>query len=185
MDKRELRRQLKAERAQVPSASRAVWDGAIRQALTGLPAFQRVRRVMTYLSIGWEVDTWGIVEELKRQGKEIYVPVVQREPKGLIPALYTEKENLVPRAFGILEPPPGTPSLRPSELDLIIVPGLALTPEGFRIGYGGGYYDRLLAETDAVSVGLVYSAFIRAFAPDPWDRPVDFLASEEGLMGRK
>jgi len=185
MDKRELRRQLKKERAQVPKETRAAWNQEIRKALLQLPAYGEAHRVMVYLSFGWEVDTWGIVEDLEQRGKEIYVPVVQKQPKALAPTLYAGRENLVPAVFGILEPPAGTPTLPPEELDLIIVPGLAFTPSGFRIGYGGGYYDRLLAAAAAPTVGLVYSAFIRSFQPDPWDRPVDFLATERGLLGRK
>lgn len=149
MAKAELRRQLKAERAEVPPERRAVWDAQIRRFLAELPAYQGARRIMTYLSIGWEVDTWGIVAHLEQLGREIYVPVVRREPRGLVPTLYTGRENLVPAVFGILEPVPGAPTLSPAELDLIIVPGLAFTRAGFRIGYGGGYYDRLLAASSA------------------------------------
>ncbi len=127
MAKAELRRQLKAERAEVPPERRAVWDAQIRRFLAELPAYQGARRIMTYLSIGWEVDTWGIVAHLEQLGREIYVPVVRREPRGLVPTLYTGRENLVPAVFGILEPVPGAPTLSPAELDLIIVPGLAFT----------------------------------------------------------
>lgn len=71
MAKAELRRQLKAERAEVPPERRAVWDAQIRRFLAELPAYQGARRIMTYLSIGWEVDTWGIVAHLEQLGREI------------------------------------------------------------------------------------------------------------------
>lgn len=185
MAKRQLRQQLMEERAQVPAATRAVWDAEIRSSLKDLPAFAAAQRVLVYLSINWEVDTWGIVDELQKRGSEVYVPVVQKNPRALIPTLFTSRENLVPASFGILEPPLGTPTVAPRELDLVIVPGLAFTKEGYRIGYGGGFYDRLLAEITVSTVGLVYTAFLRSFQPDPWDRPVDFLATERGLIGRK
>ncbi|HPT82820.1 MAG TPA: 5-formyltetrahydrofolate cyclo-ligase [Limnochordia bacterium] len=185
MAKEQLRQELLAERAQVSPEARRGWDAAIRQCLKELPPWPQAQRVLIYLSIKWEVDTWGIVEDLQQAGKEIYVPVVQKRPRALIPTLFAGRESLIPAAFGILEPAPGAPTLPPQELDLIIVPGLAFTREGYRIGYGGGYYDRLLAEVSAPSVGLVYSSFIRSFQPDPWDRPVDFLATEKGLLGRK
>ena len=185
MDKQELRRLLKRERAKVFKEDRAKWDGEIHRVLTESPVFQGAQRVMIYLSFGWEIDTWPIVEDLQRSGREVYVPVVRKRPKGLVPTLYTTKESLAPAVFGILEPPPGTPTVEPDRLDLVVVPGLAFSQEGYRIGYGGGYYDRLLSNTSAPTVGLVYTAFIRALDPDPWDQPVDFLAAERGLISRK
>ena len=65
------------------------------------------------------------------------------------------------------------------------MPGLAFSEGGFRVGYGGGYYDRFLATTKAQSAGLVYRSFVRELPTDPWDHPVDFLVTEDGVLGRK
>lgn len=185
MAKDELRRMLKRERVQVPKEHRQMWDRVIAQCLSSLPRYEQAQRVMIYLSFGWEIDTWAIVENLQTQGKEVYVPVVQNRPKALLATRFTCRDHLIPAAFGILEPPPGTPTINPEELDLVVVPGLAFSPQGFRIGYGGGYYDRFLPTTKAVRAGLVYSSFIRNLAPEPWDQAVDFLVTEEGVLGRK
>ena len=136
---------------------------------------------MIYLSIGWEIDTWALVDELSRRGAEIYVPVVQKSPKSLVPTRYFSKEQLVPADFGILEPTAGPPTEDPAQLDLVVVPGLAFTPQGYRIGYGGGYYDRFLVTTSAVKIGLCYTAFLRELPMDEWDQAVDFLGTEEGI----
>lgn len=122
---------------------------------------------------------------MQTKGKEVYVPVVQKKPKALIATRYTAREELIPKVFGILEPPPGSLTIEPDQLDLVVVPGLAFSQDGFRVGYGGGYYDRFLTQTSAQKVGLVYSSFIRELAPDPWDQEVDFLVTEEGVLGRK
>jgi 5-formyltetrahydrofolate cyclo-ligase len=180
-----LRKELKRERGQVPKEERAIWEQAIHGHLFQLPEYQRAGKVMVYLSFGWEIATWPIVEDLQSQGKEVYVPVVQSKPRALIPRRYTSRENLVPAVFGILEPGPEAPEARPGELDLIIVPGLAFSAQGFRIGYGGGYYDRFLATTTGSAVGLVYSSFVREVPRDPWDRAVDLLVTEAGVLGRK
>lgn len=185
MTKEQLRKMLKKERSQVPKAQREIWNQAIRGHLFGLPIYTDAQKVMVYLSFGWEIDTWAIVENLQRQGKEVYVPVVQSKPKGLIARKYASREDLAPAVFGILEPGPKAHTVNPRELDLVIVPGLAFSAQGFRIGYGGGYYDRFLTTTNANSVGLVYHSFIRDVPADSWDQAVDFLVTEEGVLGRK
>ena len=185
MTKEQLRKELKKKRGQVSKKQREVWNQAIRAHLFGLSAYTDARKVMVYLSFGWEIDTWAIVENLQKQGKEVYVPVVQRQPKQLIARGYTSREDLIPAVFGILEPGPQASTVHPLELDLVIVPGLAFSAQGFRIGYGGGYYDRFLTTTNANSVGLVYHSFIRDVPADSWDQAVDFLVTEEGVLGRK
>lgn len=185
MTKEVLRKSLKRERGQVPKAQREIWDQSIFEHLAHSSMYAQAQKVMVYLSFGWEINTWPIVDDLQKRGKEVYVPVVQSHPKGLVARRYTSRENLTPAVYGILEPGPDAPSVPPEELDLVIVPGLAFSERGFRIGYGGGYYDRFLTTTNAMAAGLVYRSFVRDLAADPWDRAVDFLVTEEGILGRK
>ena len=185
MTKDLLRRQLKKERGQVPKPQRKIWDQAIFEHLTLLPAYQNAQNVMIYLSFGWEIHTWSIVDDLQNKGRQVWVPVVQKNPKKLLSRAYISREKLIPAAFGILEPGPEAATIVPGDIDLVIVPGLAFSEQGFRIGYGGGYYDRFLTTTNAQSVGLVYRAFVRDIPVETWDQPVDFLATEEGVVGRK
>lgn len=185
MTKQQLRAQLKKERASITETQRMIWNEKLAWHLMTWEPFQKAQQIMIYLSIGWEIDTWGMVEELSKRGTEIYVPVVQKKPKRLVATRYLAKEQLVPGDFGILEPAPGALTVDPAHLDLVIVPGLAFTPEGYRLGYGGGYYDRFLLTTPALKVGLCYTAFLRDLPLDEWDQPVDFLGTEEGIRGRK
>ena len=185
MTKQMLRKELKRRRGQVPKEKRTIWDQAIAEHLFEFPLYRQAHKVMTYLSFGWEVATWSIVEHMQGQGKEVYVPVVQNEPRALIPRLYTGRENLTPQVYGILEPGPDAPEARPEELDLILVPGLVFSEQGYRVGYGGGYYDRFLPTTRGTALGLVYSSFIQDVRHDPWDYAVDFLVTEEGVLSRK
>lgn len=185
MTKELLRRQLKKERGQVPRLQRQMWDQAIFENLKQLPVYQDAQNVMIYLSFGWEINTWSIANDLQDRGRAVWVPVVQKSPKRLLVRGYTSRENLIPAIFGILEPGPEAAALAPEDLDLVIVPGLAFSNQGFRIGYGGGYYDGFLTTTTAQSVGLVYRSFVREVPVDSWDQAVDFLITEEGVIGRK
>lgn len=181
----QLRKKLIAKRAQVKPEQRAIWDKQIEEAVLASQQLEPGTKVMIYLSVGWEINTWSLVEKLVQLGAEIYVPVVQKNPKKLIPTRYLGKEQLVPADFGILEPPSGTSTLDPLELDLILVPGLAFTDRGYRIGFGGGYYDRFLPTTQGTTIGLCYTGFIQDLPLDPWDQQVDFLATEEGIREGK
>ncbi len=185
MDKKVLRAQLMRQREAVPAGEREKWDGLILGQLQKLEPYLTSRRVFVYLSVGWEVNTWPVVDDLISRGRHVYAPVVQKNPRALLPRLYTSRSNLTPAAFGILEPPADAPGLDPQQLDLVIVPGLAFSPSGYRIGYGGGFYDRFLAVSRARTVGLCYSSFLRTVPVDPWDKPVDFIATELAIAGRK
>lgn len=185
MTKQQMRAELKLARAQIPQVDRVRWDQDIAKNLQNWDVYNKAKKIMIYLSFGWEINTWPIVDELTARGVEIYVPVVQSEPRALVPTRYTSREDLTPAVFGILEPSSKAPTLEPIDLDLVVVPALAFSLHGFRIGYGGGYYDRFLATTPAVSVGLCYSCFLQELPRDPWDQAVDFLVSEERVLGRK
>ena len=139
---------------------------------------------MTYLSFGWEINTWPMVEWLLTAGKDVCVPVVQKEKKTLIPTWYTKETTMEPGPFGILEPHNGQ-TVAPSSIDFIIVPGLAFSRDGYRIGYGGGYYDRFLSAVKGVRVGLCYSQFIRNVPVEPWDQPVHYVITERGRLGQE
>ncbi|NLM53327.1 MAG: 5-formyltetrahydrofolate cyclo-ligase [Firmicutes bacterium] len=175
-NKDELRRLLKQERRAVPSERRQAYDAAIWDNLAASPVYQDAQNCMTYLSFGWEINTWPFVERMWRDGKKVYVPVAK--PDRVLAAVeFRPDTKLIQTSFGIKEPV-SSRELDPADLDLIIVPGLAFSPQGYRVGYGGGYYDRFLARTDGVSVGVCYSQFVRPLPVDPWDVPVMYLCTE-------
>lgn len=88
-------------------------------------------------------------------------------------------------AYGIPEPHPTAPTLEASEVDLILVPSVACDYQGYRLGYGGGYYDRLLSSSEwatKYTIGIVFDfAYLPQLPIDPWDRRLQGVCTETGL----
>ncbi len=93
-----------------------------------------------------------------------------------------EPKRLTIGKYGIQEPHPDCQSIDPSEAALALVPALACDHQGFRLGYGGGYYDRFLASYPLPTLGICFSEFVFPELPrDPWDQPLGGIATELGL----
>lgn len=116
-----------------------------------LPEYRAAHTVMAFVGAKGEPDTDGLFARLAADGKRLVLPRV--EGHALVVG-----DGAAPRvtsAFGISEPQ--GPAIDPAEVQLVIVPGLAFTVDGARLGYGGGYYDRFLAAHSAPSVGVCFA----------------------------
>jgi len=183
--KSELRARRLEARRRLTAAEVAGKSRAIVQRLDGLAVMKTASTVLCYVSSkDNEVDTCGLITSLLARERRVLVPIA--EAGGLL--LWSHLDGLgdLDRGrFGILEPRPGCRRVvSPPGDALVIVPGVAFTPEGGRIGYGGGYYDRFLARHGGTSIGLAYACqIIDGFAMDDHDVPVDFVLTEEGVYG--
>lgn len=145
--KRELRKRMRAVRAALPAAAIAERSGAIVDRVCALDAWAKARTVALFSSMADEVQCSSLVSRAKEQGKRVVLPVVVDEEPGLLFRVSVDGERVFPMAmsaFGIDEPTDSAPAAAFDELDLVIVPALALDDRGHRIGYGRGYYDRTL-----------------------------------------
>ncbi len=184
--KRALRREMRAIRAAIDPAQKAAFDVALAARLLALPAWKKAKVVLCYLSTPEEVDTRPIIGAAWAEGKTVAVPrCLDKTRLGFF--AIDDFAGLVLSAFGILEPlanDPRWPLVKVAEAGLIVVPGLAFDRKGYRLGYGGGYYDRLLAETSAVTVGLCYPPLLADALPvDVHDRSVDVLLTPKEQIG--
>ncbi|MEM9809434.1 MAG: 5-formyltetrahydrofolate cyclo-ligase, partial [Cyanobacteria bacterium P01_D01_bin.56] len=88
--------------------------------------------------------------------------------------------------LGITEPHPTSPGIDPDKVDLILVPAVACDVKGYRLGYGGGYYDRMLSDprwANKPTIGIVFEyARLPSLPREPWDRPLDGICTESGLF---
>ena len=142
--------------------------------------------VMLYLSMRSEVETTGLLEELLNSGKQVCAPVVDTERLELIPRrIQNLKTELLRHPYGMLEPNATCPIFPTEHLQLIVVPGIAFDRNGYRLGYGKGFYDRFLTKCSyAVAVGLAYEIqLVENTFPQTWDMPVQHIFTETGRIG--
>ncbi len=147
----------------------------------------RAKTVMMTVSFGTEFDTHGLIKEALASGRKVIVPKVVPEFGGLeLRRIEHFPGDLIPGNYGILEPDPlRTPFESGFDLDLILVPGMAFTEHGYRLGYGGGYFDRFLPSVGkrAIKVSLIDEAHVFSNLPiDKHDVPVDYLFTESRLI---
>lgn len=140
--KAKLRARLKAARAELDPAAITAAGHALRARVLELPAVTAARTVFVYVSVFPEADTRGIIEALHAAGKRLYVPRIPgREPMRAV--RFPGWDDMVPGVLGI--PAPRDTRAAAEPIDVALVPGLAFTPDGGRLGYGAGYYDRWFA----------------------------------------
>ncbi|MFQ5709310.1 MAG: 5-formyltetrahydrofolate cyclo-ligase [bacterium] len=155
----------------------------ISQNLTELPEFRTAQCIHTYVAWRNEVDTHPLIKELLKAGCRVVVPVVDLTRHVLQHSEIKKFEDLQGGAFGILEPPPD--KILPvelSEIDLIVVPGVAFDLTGNRIGFGGGYYDDFLKQVSALKVALAFQFQIVDRIPvRNQDQRVDAIVTEENV----
>jgi len=139
------------------------------------------RIVMFFLAFGSEIHTLPMIERALAEGKRVAAPRPDPKARSLAPAEVTDPgSHLVPGTYGILEPAPDCPAVEPGSLDVIVVPAAVWAEDGYRIGYGAGYYDRFLSCTPrAVWVGLGLELQVVPEVPhDDHDLPVDLLVTD-------
>jgi len=180
MSKAVLRHRALARRSALQPAERETRDQEILNRLFGFPDFNRASRVLFYVSFGSEVDTHQLMKRCFG-GKDVIVPRVNGDDLHLHEL--KNLDDLQSGAFGILEPRADLPEVDPTSVDIILVPGAAFDLRGHRIGYGKGYYDRLLHGVSALKIGLCYDRqIIDAVPNEEHDIPVDALITNERLV---
>jgi 5-formyltetrahydrofolate cyclo-ligase len=187
MDKDYLRQVMRAKRDQV--APSIIYEACqtIHEQVIACPIFQTSHHVACYVSVGQEVDTHRLIVSALAMGKQVYVPVTQK--KGVMHFQeISGLDELRPVRFGLLEPVyQAEKVVRPDDLDLVIVPGIAFDRQGNRLGFGGGFYDRFLAQCAATTVGLAYAfQVIDAVPAENHDVQMDGVVTEgEVILCRK
>jgi 5-formyltetrahydrofolate cyclo-ligase len=186
--KRTLRQTVLARRNALTPEARAAWSQAIFARVLPLAAASRVRAVLAYHAFGSEPDTVPFLRALLAGGHSLLLPRIDRPARVLMIHRVGDLErDLVLGPWGIREPDPRRcPPARAGDANFVLVPGVAFDPGGGRLGYGGGYYDRLLA-TCAEGTPLVAAAFeaqmVDHVPTGASDRRVGMVVTERGVYG--
>ena len=175
--KAELRKQVLQEMKALPQEQKQAMDQALTDQFLKHPFYQEAKVIATYLSFPHEFQTQELIEQALRDGKKVLMP--KTYPKGRMDFVVYDPQQLVKTSFGLLEPQGNLEVVDASQIDLIHVPGLAFTTEGYRIGYGGGYYDRYLKHFSGNTLSTVYPCQIRDFIPEDHDIPVQEVLIDE------
>lgn len=143
-----------------------------------LPQLKSCDSILLYYGIAPEPDTKQLLEPLQAMGKQVFLPVCLPN-RQMEARQYCGSTRLSPGSFHIPEPCEGCPSVKPNDLSLILVPALCCDSHGYRLGHGGGYYDRYLSSYSGLSVALCRDALLTPSLPvEPHDKPVDLILTE-------
>ena len=178
--KLKLRKQVLQEMKAVPQKQKIAMDQALTERFLNYPVYHEAKVVATYLSFPHEFQTQGLIDQVLKDGKKVLIP--KTYPKGRMEFVVYDPQQLKKTSFGLLEPQGDLEVVDASQIDLIHVPGLAFTREGYRIGYGGGYYDRYLENFAGQSLSTIYPCQIQTFNPDSHDIPVQEVLIYEGNL---
>lgn len=186
--KAQIRSGLHAARDALSVSDRILFSDVITNHLVNLESYRRATVVLAYMSFGSEFITAAFIADLLGAGKGLVLPRVNRAEQRL--TLHTVRDlrtDLVAGTWNIPEPRPDAPLADVASVDFILVPGLGFDAACRRLGYGRGYYDRLLAARSpcAALVAAAYSVQIVDDIPmESHDIPVDLLVTEHGLHAR-
>ncbi|MFA4855468.1 MAG: 5-formyltetrahydrofolate cyclo-ligase [archaeon] len=153
----------------------------IEERLAALPEFAKAKTVMLYYGISHEVETRGLIERALKAGKRVALPATNFEKKAMVPLEISSLEELHKTNKGLFEPKTQRPVMT-SELDLVIVPGVAFDKTGGRLGRGKGFYDALLRKTSTKVplIGLCFEENLEKSLPcESHDVKMDIVVTDE------
>ncbi len=191
--KRELRKRVQGLRKATPLDACRERSRGIVQSLGDLAGIRSARSVALFWPIEekHEVDLRALDLALRERGARVAYPALERgaspdERTGRMTFHFVDDpKELAERGCGFSEPPPGTPALASDlhELDVVVVPALALDPAGQRIGYGAGYYDRALALVPILKVGVIFDFQLVSEIPAmDGDVAVDWIVTDRRVL---
>ena len=182
----QLREIYYAKRQALAPEEKARRDRKICNAFLNLISYRYAKILLLYHPLFGEVDTRPIIARALADGKAVALPRCNLQKRGIMDFHFIQSEaDLEEGAHGIMEPTPNLPKFDPDSQNtgvLMAVPALAYDQQGYRLGYGRGYYDRYLEHREFTTAGLIYSDCMEHSLPkNRFDLPVHFIITEKGV----
>ena len=175
--KGEIRKEVRQRIQQLSSDDRKKLSETAAKNLLGRPEWRTAKTVLAYLPLIDELDLLPALEQAAEAGKTVALPrFVPDQGKYCAATVDAPFKNLVTGNFGVLEPPLGAVCIPLNRLDFVLVPGVAFDLNGYRLGRGKGFYDRLLAEVTGVKCGVAMDEqIVRSLPVESHDIPMNFI----------
>lgn len=179
--KTEIRSKYKKIRNNMTTEQKSSLDFAIAKNFLSIEAYINCDVLFAFISKDIEVNTKTIIEDAFAKGKKVCVPRCSTEGREMDYYYINSYEDLVSGAYGLLEPDVD----KCEKVDVVsngicLVPGLVYDREGYRLGFGKGYYDRFLNRFNGVTIGVCYTRCIETELPRGYyDRPIDLVVTEK------
>lgn len=179
--KKELRAEIRRRESVLPQDYLKTAGEEICRRIWELPGFEAAECIFVFVGTGAEIDTSGLIEALITAGKRVFVP--RCESKGIMHAYEIRGlSELVSGSYGIPEPAAGLDPVDPSEIAFSIVPCLSCDREGYRLGHGGGYYDRYLEKVQTPRAVICREELMLESVPhEEHDLRMDFVVTERDI----
>ena len=181
--KKKLRERFKTVRRRMNPEHKATCDARIRGRVTALKEYKACKTLLVFVYTEIEVDTHRLIHSALADGKVGAVPLCVDGTRKMHFYRIHSLDELTPKTFGVLEPDPDTAErITDFRNSLCVLPGLSFDHTGYRLGYGGGYYDRFLSKVyhGGATVGICYCNCISRNLPrGRFDMPCEILITEK------
>ncbi|MFK7975966.1 MAG: 5-formyltetrahydrofolate cyclo-ligase [Halioglobus sp.] len=180
--RKDLRKTLRERRNALNRAQQAQAALAIVDTVAALPQWQNAKRIALYSAFDGEISTLPLAEHARRCSKQVYLPIISSH-EALMFGLWGDDAILDENNYGILQPGKSAEPHSIAAMDIVFMPLVGWDEAGNRLGMGGGYYDRALAnQQDTLKVGLAHSCQqVPAIEPATWDIRMDYVVTNAGL----
>lgn len=178
--KTDMRLKYRTIRENMSESDKFKMDKKILHNISVLNIFKNAKSVLTYVSKDVEVDTFNLIKKCLAEGKIVAAPVCKTETKQMGFYIINSVDDLEKGAFGLLEPKFYCKEILDTKNSVCIVPGFCFDNNGYRLGYGYGYYDRYLENFEGKTIGICYSnCLVNKLRTGKFDEPVDYLVTDK------
>ncbi len=181
--KKAIRKQILAARAGLDGARRADWSQKICKTIASLPDYQDARSILFFMPFGDEVDISPLLSAALGKGVLCALPRCYSASELKLYRVSNLETDLEPGRWGIREPKDCLNERTVHDFSVIIVPGVAFDRAGHRLGYGAGYYDRILAKARALTIAPAFSVQVLQDLPyGSFDVPVQIIVTQDEII---